>query len=118
MMINLDQKILGIDGVPIQNGPGSILKLIDVVQQVLQSPVRNENEEGKKEKVRRYCLLLKVSNNVPGVELESEDVAYIKDLVGKLVLSPLIAGQALLMLECKPTGIEEKTIDNSGQKDK
>ena len=67
-----------------------------VLQTALMTIMRGENTDGA-EKVTRYALAMRVHQS-DEVELNVEERAKLKDLVGK-IYGPLIVGQVWEMLE-------------------
>lgn len=106
MKINFNQEILAIDGKPIPEGVGKNVTLLSICQQALQMMGKDDQNLPAAKKVDRYNLLLRITNQSPDVELAAEEVAMLKELVGKL-FTVIVVGQALAMLENKPTGIEK-----------
>jgi hypothetical protein len=80
------------------NGPKMDLKSI-CTSALLSTEGDNSNIEGA-EKVKRYELALTIHKAEKEVELEVEEVALLKRLIGKMYL-PLIVGQAFAYLEGK-----------------
>jgi len=107
MLINFEQTFI------ILGKPDPILKpnskepflLLDAVIEALMSP-----EEGisGQEKAERWKLATKIYFNPKTIDLTIEEVAKIKDLIGKGFPSPLVVGQAWQMLEGERDGKKEK----------
>lgn len=104
MKIDFAQQILTVDGLPIPEGVGKFATLKSLAQQALQMATKEDANLPIAKKVERFDLLLKITNKAPEVNLEAEEIALLKELMGK-AFSVLAVGQILRMLEKKPTGI-------------
>jgi len=91
--INFKQKLKGIDGKNLQGEDGDLPLSIPCMQAVLVQ-AEGDKPDGK-EKFDRYKLAEKIQN---GGELDIEEVAKIKDLVGKIYTAAIV-GPVWLALE-------------------
>lgn len=99
--INFGTELLDIRGVaPIKNADGAAVTLRDVALQALNANYQDEQHLAASEKVRRFQLAVKIANS-DCLELESEDIAALKALIGK-AWNPLAVGRAFEILEGKP----------------
>ena len=71
--------------------------LKDVIVNSLLGEFEGEKLTGEK-KLERYRLAMKIQDTKTEIDLASEDIVLIKDLIGKS-WSPLISGQAWEMIE-------------------
>ena len=94
MKINFEQVIKNIKGEQIKD-----LTLKSVSVEALLATFDDERALGE-EKVKRYLLAIRIQADPTGVDLVVEDVAKIKQLIGK-GYGPLVVGQAWEMLEGK-----------------
>ena len=105
MKVNVNQKLLGVDGVePLKGQDGRPLLLKDVCVTALLTPNQQDDEKKKWDK---YEVFKKVRDGVKeeeeiNVELKSEEITLIKQAVGK-TQTPLIMGQIWEMLEAGKT---------------
>lgn len=98
MKIKLNQQLKGVDDKPMTyQDTGGEITLKTVIQDALLFP--KENEDGKSKYVR-YDLFKRIMEVEESIELESEEIASIKKLIGE-IKPPLIMGQAWDMLEGK-----------------
>jgi hypothetical protein len=67
---------------------------------VVEALLRPDDKLSGKEKAERYILAVKIHTSPKEIDLTVEELAKIKELVGK-VFAPLIVGQAWQMLEGK-----------------
>lgn len=91
---------------PIADG-GKPLTLINVCMRVCMSPQPDDAKNPAK-KGDMYQLAMKARESIgnPGKELESGDIAALKDRIETSEYGPLVVGQAHLILEGKATGIQ------------
>jgi hypothetical protein len=68
-----------------------------IIVDALQANVKGEESIAGTEKVKRFQLAVKVYSG-DEVELSAEDIALIKDLIGKLY-GPLVVGRSYELLE-------------------
>jgi len=98
MDVNFAQELKTLDGESISNGRGrQTTTLKDVTIDALLATFQDEQGLPGNEKLERYKLALRVSL-APVQTLNAEEISLIKKLIGK-AFSPLIVGQAYLMLE-------------------
>ena len=101
MKVNVNQKLLGVDGVEVLKGDkGMSLLLKDICINALLSPNQQDDEKKKWDK---YEVFKKLRDTVRegeeiNVELKSEEITMLKQAVGKSA-TPLIMGQCWEMLE-------------------
>ncbi len=104
MLIDFQRVICDLKGEPLkikknEGDIGESLKLLQVCQESLMTTFPDEQGLGGTEKVKRFGLALKIDSQLP-VNLESEEIAEIKKLVGK-AYGPLVVGRAWELLEAK-----------------
>lgn len=108
MKMNINQKLLGVDGVEALKGEkGMPLLLKDICITALLTPNQQDVERVKWDKYEVFKKLrdaVKEGDTI-WVELKSEEITMIKQAVGK-TQTPLIMGQIWEMLE----GGESKSI--------
>lgn len=113
MKVNVRYKFKDLTGKVIKDPEGNPFELKTVINNVLlaldppQASGRSAEQTSGDEKARRYMLAVKVYGAKDFVELSVEDVAMIKDLIGK-TQAPLVVGQAYEVLEGKHKIVEEK----------
>lgn len=97
MKINFNQELQTFDGKPIikQGTKEETLKLIDVAVNALLTP--DEKSSGE-ERFKRYNIALNIHSNSNEADLNVEDVATLKKLIG-VTYAPIVVGQAWNMLE-------------------
>jgi len=101
MKVNVNQKLLGVDGVEVLKGQdGRPLLLKDVCITALLTPNQQDDEKKKWDK---YEVFKKLRDAVRegeeiNVELKSEEITALKQALGK-TQTPLIMGQGWEMLE-------------------
>jgi hypothetical protein len=94
MKIKLDTEFKTLKGETVMEGEGA-LTLKSVITGAVLMP--NENLTGK-EKANRYGIAVRVEAAGKSIELEVEEVALIKEDIGKFY-SALVVGQAYEMLK-------------------
>ena len=99
MKIDLQQKILSVDGIKaLQNTETKLeLTLKDVCINAILQPGKDDTG---KQKAEAYELFVKIRVCPKEIELTSEEIVQIKKKIG-LIYMPLILGQAWNMLEKK-----------------
>jgi len=109
MKVNVNQKLLGVDGVEVLKGQdGRPLILKDICITALLTPNQQEDEKKKWDKYELYKKLregVKEGEDI-NVELKSEEITLLKQAVGK-TQTPLIMGQCWEFLE---GGLPQKTL--------
>jgi len=105
MKIDFDQKLVTLDGKPILGLPNSDkpgekrkpLKLKDVAIMALLSPLASKNVDGEK-KLERWenAKLVKKGGKI---NFTTETIAELKKLINDVYPSPMVVGQAWIMLE-------------------
>ena len=98
MKININQKILSVDGIKALSNQDTkcALTLRDVCINAVLQPEKDDTE---KQKYEAYELFIKIRDcKTAEIELTIEEVAKIKKKIG-LIYMPLIMGQAWNMLE-------------------
>lgn len=101
MKVNVNQKLLGVDGVEELKGQdGRPLILKDVCINALLAPVQGDDEKKKWEK---YEVFKKLRDGIKEgeeiiVELKAEEIAMIKSAIGKNS-TPIVMGQCWEFLE-------------------
>lgn len=96
MKINFNQKLKTLDGKEVKDNDGKPLTLGSVSVNALLSNIPNEKVDGK-EKVRRYELA-KTLNRGGSIDVKSEDIVKIKELISQ-AYTTLIVGQTHELLE-------------------
>ena len=79
--------------------PSEKQTLKDICMEVLMGMSPDEKVDGK-EKYERFKLAMKIGEVKEQIDLKSDDVTKIKELIGK-IYSPLIVGQCYDILENK-----------------
>lgn len=74
------------------------MTLREVIVTALVSPLPDEKLDIS-EQMKRYKLVTKIQATKIEIELKSDEVVLIKDLISKTWPSPLISGQAFEMIE-------------------
>lgn len=106
MNINVSQKITTLDGqsIPANDGVSGELRptiLKDILVKAMMEPTQAETQTMKGEvKFKRYMLAQKIYQGEGVVDVEIEDLALLRESVGKL-FNPLVVGQVWKMLEGK-----------------
>jgi len=104
-MIDFSTALKGIDGKPLkENGPDGKdreVSLSVVCANALLMPFPDERNIDGAEKVKRFEIAMKVMDTKKRLHLEAEEIAKIKELVGK-AFPPLIVGRAYELLDPKP----------------
>lgn len=102
MKRNFDLVLVTLDGAPIPAGPSvdaGLLTLRSISTNALITAFEDERSLAGTEKLRRYQLALRINVKDQGnIELSVEEVALLKQLIGK-AYAPLVVGQAYLALE-------------------
>jgi hypothetical protein len=98
MQIDLSKNILDLDGniINAQDGKPAIIQ--GVVVDALLATFQDESNLSGEEKLKRFELALKIKKAGETVCLVSDEVAYIKKLVGR-AYGALIVGQTWKVLE-------------------
>jgi hypothetical protein len=99
--IDFTRPILDLSGKPIESD-GQPLTLEMVTVSSLLQPAKDPNGT---DKYRRYTLI-RMIHGATEVDLKTDDIVYIKKLIGESPFTPIVTGQAYDMLENKA---EEKT---------
>ena len=94
MKINFTAELKTLGGESLQ--PPTTLK--EVAVNALLAMLEDERHISGEDKAKRWLLATRIYSNPEGVDLAVEEVALIKNLIGKAYL-PLIVGQAWQMLE-------------------
>jgi hypothetical protein len=106
MNIDVSQKITTLDGttIPASDGVSGELRptvLKDILVKAMIEPSQGEAQTMKGEvKFQRYMLAQKIYQSEGVVDFEIEDLALLRESVGKL-FGPLVVGQVWSMLEGK-----------------
>jgi len=95
MKINFNQAIKNIKGEVVKD-----LTLKSVSVEALLATFEDERSLSGEEKVKRFVLATRIESNSNDMDFKVEDVAKIKQLIGK-GYGPLVVGQAWEMLEGK-----------------
>ncbi|HDY88859.1 MAG TPA: hypothetical protein ENH82_12205 [bacterium] len=102
MKINLDQKMLGVDGIKVLPNPenGMDLTLKDVcINAVLAPTLQGDKPDNEKEKYEFGELFGKLRDcKKSEIDLSSNEIVKIKKKIG-IIYSPLVLWQAFDMLE-------------------
>lgn len=119
MKIDFDQKLVTLDGKPLlglpdSNKPGEKrkpLKLKDVCIMALLSPLASKNIDGEK-KLERWenAKLIKKGGKI---NFTTETIAELKKLINDVYPSPMVVGQAWVMLEAGEEAAEKKSKKDS-----
>ena len=116
MIIQLKTQLHTLDGKPLTQPKQRVEEGIVVGQDeedvILENLIKGALLQGNEkdtadEKVEKFELTLRISTAGDEIDLESEDIAMIKKLVGK-IYAPLVVGQVFRLLEGKPTGLDGK----------
>ena len=98
MDVNFAQELKTLDGESIGNGRGrQTTTLKDVAVEALLATFQDEQGLSGNDKLERYKLAVRVNETLVQT-LTAEEISLIKKLIGK-AYSPLVVGQAYLMLE-------------------
>ena len=103
MKVLLTTPLRNFDGKIMKDGPGDLL-LRNVLIQALSVPMPKD-EPTQSVKATRFDLGVKIASSDGEVDLISDEIKILKDLVAMGYVS-LIYGQVAKMLEGQPTGIE------------
>jgi len=95
MKINFNQTIKNIKGEVVKD-----LTLKSVSIEALLATFEDERSLSGEEKVKRFVLATRIESNSNDMDFKVEDVAKIKQLIGK-GYGPLVVGQAWEMLDGK-----------------
>lgn len=114
MRRNFDQPILDLWGKPIrpQNPKGEYIEsaealtLTTVALNALLNTYEDERGLTGKEKADRMQLALKINAKPKETDLTAEQLAKLKELIGK-AYGPLIVGRAYELLEMEPKVVEQ-----------
>lgn len=100
MKLDFSKALIGIKGVPLKKaGSDEDVDLKHIAVEALLAQFQDEPNLPGEKKMKRYALAEKIS--VPGeVELEVEEVALLKDLIGK-AFGPAVVGPAFKVIEGK-----------------
>lgn len=102
MKIDMSQQLRGLDGKPVSikdGGENVPMKLSNVCVNALLTPLEEDKKQSGEDKFKNYQLSQKIYEKGE-VELEAQDIAKVKERVGKC-FGPLVSGQAWDMLEGK-----------------
>lgn len=94
MKIDFSQQFVMLDGRVINDE----LKQPLTLKTVASNGLLSDQQVDGTEKFARYQLAQKIHGATEGLDLTVEDVAKLKDVIGK-VYPPMISGQAWLLLE-------------------
>jgi hypothetical protein len=99
MLIDFSQPLLDLDGNEIKTKEDDKIPytLKRTCVEALMAQYKDEGELSGTEKVKRYDLALAIYGSKEPLDLQSEDVAFIKQLIGK-AFSTLVVGQTWKML--------------------
>lgn len=109
MKINVNQKLVFIDGKPLKenrpdpNHKGKFIESDILLKDVLVNSLLMENPQKQSsgiDKIRKYTLATKIHKTKQDIDLPVDDVKFIKDLAIE-AYGPLIAGQVNNILEGK-----------------
>lgn len=98
---NFDQPILNLNDEPITSPEGNKSTLAIVAINALLATFEDERGLLGKDKVERMHLALAINRHPQEVDLTTEQLAKIKELIGK-AFPPLIVGRAYELLEQEP----------------
>ena len=103
MRVNIHRELTALTGAPILNPQNKLPLTLGVVlvEALLSPPAQGQKDCAPADKMHRYQTAVKIHNhNDRGndFDMSVEDVSLCKRLVGELY-NPLVAGQAMLMLE-------------------
>ena len=99
MLRDFNQGIIGLNNLVLVDENGSNLVLGHVAVGALLANLPNENIDGV-EKAKRFALAMRIHGKEEAVEVTAEEVAKIKELVGK-VYTTVVVGRAYDLLEQK-----------------
>lgn len=103
MRRNFDKVILTLDGQPLHH-EGKVLTLAGVAVNALLANFEGENVSGQ-QKADRMQLALAINTVPDQVDLSAEQLAKLKDLIGR-AYTPLVVGRAYQLLEMEPRAVE------------
>ena len=109
MKIKLDEILKTLDGQPIEEKRGEELKsltLKDVCVNALLTLGQVDQKMTGSDRNERFLLALKINDCKEFVDLQSQEIVFVKDAIGKIYL-PLVVGRSYELLE----GICEKKED-------
>ncbi len=96
MKVDFNQKILNLEGKPMRNKMNKEITLEYICAQVLC--MFAEKDVTGQERFKRFILAEKIIKHDGDLDLPVEDVALLKELIGKTYI-PLIVGRAFRILE-------------------
>ena len=100
MLLDVTQTLASLTGEPLTDDKGKPLTLRDVCATALVSPYPDEQHLAGTEKVKRWELATRIVKQ-DKVELAAEDVARLKELVGK-AWGVVVVGPAWELLDPQP----------------
>jgi len=101
MKIDFGQELLGIDGKPIMDPQSQeAIRLNSVCINALMGQLEEDSKVAGEKKLARWTLACRVQNGKGPIDMTAEEIADIKDRVGK-AFAPVIVGPAFLALDCK-----------------
>lgn len=100
MKRDFNQPIVNFEGQQMKDETGKPVILCLVALNALLTPIPNETITGS-EKAKRYALALKINERPGEVNVTAEELALLKEQIGK-VYPPLVVGRAYDLLEEKP----------------
>ena len=99
-VINFTQSFKMLDGTDVKLPDGKVATLKFFACEVLQMSFQDEQNLPAQDKCKRWLLATRIYANPEKIDLEAEDIAELKKLIGK-AYGPLVVAQALAMLEGK-----------------
>ena len=100
MEVNVSHAFKNLDGKPIKDDEGTEFTLKMACTNALLANHPNEKDITGTEKARRYNLAMDIHKAKDKIDLRSEDVTLLKELIAKMG-SPLVVGQAYEILDPK-----------------
>jgi hypothetical protein len=98
MKIAVDKVLIGIDGKSVKDTEGKEPTLKHIAVEALLAVYRGEENLKGEEKLKRWLLATKIEMSNGLTEFTIEEVALIKELIGK-AYGPLIVGPCWIALE-------------------
>jgi len=97
MKVNINQKLKNLEGAQLKNETGKEMDLRETMLQALLSMVEGDDRMSGSDKVKIWVLSQKIHGSNGELEIDVEDVALIKERIGKLFM-PMVVGQAWEMI--------------------
>jgi len=95
MIVNMTQKLMGVDGKPLKDPEGKEIILRTVVTNALGTILESDKTTSGEDKCKIWQLAVKVQEDKPDIDVE--DLALIKKRIGE-AFGPMVVGPAYLIL--------------------